>query len=207
MNPNQNDSLSKPDVPSPRSLPLARLCLENGDLILHPPVNEPELFAPFPLPKLMRTMTDWLAAASEQFYQQHGRCLAIVLLVDPAQQAWGITVPRQRCGVDGCCWSTSRDDFTDLPAGSVVAGSFQGRVLARGDEIGDCPPPHDGVHLVHLIGDQSPVAKMGLPSERSSANSVDAISASRPAHNGSAAITTSWLWTAENVSDGGDRHR
>jgi hypothetical protein len=109
-------------------------------------------FAPFDFPRVPKTMTDFLALLGDRFRARHGRCVAAVLLLDAATRQWSSAIPAQRCARDAACWSASRADFPTFPRGALLAGSFQTRVLSAGESPADCPPPHDGLHFVLLLG-------------------------------------------------------
>jgi hypothetical protein len=147
-----------PDQPSPhaaplraasRALPQIRLVPAHPKLLVSSSTQEPaDLFDPFPLPPLPISLSNQCAVMAETFYQQHQRCVGFVLLLDCRDRSWGIGIPRQRCSADSACWDTSREDFPNLPPQSVVAGSFQSRIIHTASELPEVPPPHDGMHLV-----------------------------------------------------------
>lgn len=110
------------------------------------------LFNPFGLPQVPKSLTDHLALLGERFHARHGRCVAAVLLLDVASRQWSWAIPAQRCARDAACWSASRADFPAFPPTALLAGSFQTRVLAEGEQPADCPPPHDGLHFVLVAG-------------------------------------------------------
>lgn len=73
-------------------------------------------------------------------------------MLDRETRQWSSAIPAQRCAKDAACWSASRADFPDFPSAALLAGSFQTRVLADGEQPADCPPPHDGLHFVLVAG-------------------------------------------------------
>src|ERR1051326_1485978 len=92
----------------------------------------PSSFDAFELPQLPRSLSDWLLALCQRFWQQHQRCLSAVLLLDAQSHSWGTAVPMQECSRDSSHWSLRHDDVSCLPDGQLLAGSFQWRILSRG---------------------------------------------------------------------------
>ena len=106
---------------------------------------------PFRLAKLARSLANDLALFGELVWQQHRRCVGVLLLLDRRSHEWTYRVPAQRCGKGAACWSALRQDVSQVAEDHLLAGSYQTRLLAQGEESADAPPPHDGVHFVHVI--------------------------------------------------------
>jgi hypothetical protein len=149
-----NDITGQPSfiaAPS-RALPQIRLTPVDRKLLVSPCTEEAaDQFEPFLLPAIPLTISNHCSIMAETFYQKHHRCIGFVLLSNCPHRAWGIGVPQQRCSPDSACWDALREDFADLPAHSVVAGSFQSRIIHSAEELPEVPPPHDGIHLVQRI--------------------------------------------------------
>src|SRR5688572_5715091 len=139
------------------ALPTVRLTRRADEVLVAPAVSkqagrkELDRFDPFPLPKLRKMLTDHLALLAELVWQRHRRCFGIVLLLDPRTRDWFYGVPRQRCGKAASCWSTLMRDVPEALPGQLLAGSYQTRCFAEGEEAADAPPPVPGVHLVHAV--------------------------------------------------------
>jgi hypothetical protein len=136
----------------PRALP--QLYLDNNGpvTVAHPAVGSTLRFEPFNLPLMPQSMTDWCAQAAQRFWRQRQRCLGIVLLLNVRTREWTAAIPSQRCSKSASCWSAALADFPSFPPETILAGSFQTRLLGGGEEPADCPPPHDGIHLVQQAG-------------------------------------------------------
>ncbi len=150
----QTPEMALPDGEA-SALPQARLSDDGPTILVLPPQcpgSAVPMFEPFGLPQLPKSLTDWLAILGERFRARHGRSIAAVLLLDTDCKQWSMVVPAQRCDRDASCWSASRKDFPDFPRNTLLAGSFQSRLLSSGEEPADCPPPHDGLHLVSIVG-------------------------------------------------------
>jgi hypothetical protein len=145
--PSQNDPAGRP-----RALPQVWLVASSGEVLVAPAGPATPAFDPFPLPPVPKSLSDWLAILCEDFWREHRRCLGTVLLLEPHKRAWRPAIPAQRCARDAACWSLRRDDLPAPELEVVLAGSFQTRVLAAGEDPAAAPPPHDGVHLVLDIG-------------------------------------------------------
>lgn len=153
----------------PRALTRVRLVRGAGVTIVEPsrpPAGVPgggagegvEPFSPFPMPRVPKSLADWIAIFGETFWQRHRRCAAALLLLGRAHR-WGMTIPPQRCSRDSACWSTRLEDSSGeagLAGDCLLAGTFQTRMLARGEDPSDAPPPHDGLHFVHVLGEGDP---------------------------------------------------
>ncbi len=106
----------------------------------------------YALCRVPKSLIDELAIAAQWFWNRHKRCLGILLMLEPKKRVWSATIPTQRCSRDSSCWSPRQRDLpTELPT-SILVGSFQSRVLSPGEDPADCPPPHDGLHLVMIVG-------------------------------------------------------
>jgi hypothetical protein len=155
----------------PRALTQVRLVRGAGVTIVEPsrpPAEVPgggagegvEPFTAFPMPRVPKSLADWVAIFGETFWQRHRRCAAALLLLGGAARRWGMTIPPQRCSRDSACWSTRIEDSSGDAAGpagdGLLAGTFQTRVLTRGEDPADAPPPHDGLHFVHMLGEGEP---------------------------------------------------
>ena len=147
----------------PRALPRLRLThREDGFLVtadgmapaIPPGAAVAPAFEPFRLPKMPKSMADQLVLFGDLVWRRHGRCVAVLLLMDPATRRWSFRVPAQRCGPAASCWSASAADVPRRARGGgpLLAGSYQTRLLAGGEAPGHAPPPHDGVHVVHQVG-------------------------------------------------------
>jgi hypothetical protein len=137
-----------------RALPTLRLIRENDHVLFVPgvaPAVSGTDVEPARLPVLPKMLTDHLALLCELVWQRHRRCFAVVLLLNPNTQDWCYAVPRQRCGRTASCWSTLRRDVPEAPEDTLLAGSFQTRVLAPGEDPADAVPPLPGVHMVHTV--------------------------------------------------------
>jgi hypothetical protein len=139
-------------LPIPRALPQLTLDNEGPTTVAHPHRGSTLTFVPFDLPLLPQNLTDWCAQVAQRFWIQRRRCLGLVLLLDVRTHEWTAAIPAQRCAKSASCWSAALADFTSFPPETVLGGSFQTRVLSRGEEPADCPPPHDGIHLVQRAG-------------------------------------------------------
>jgi hypothetical protein len=128
-----------------------RLSYEGGCFLVNPPAKAPSAFEPLELPLLSRSAADRMALLLEGLWQRQGRVAGFILFLDTRQKRWAWGVPRQRSGGESACWNVSRDDFPQLPPECVVAGSFQSRVFAGGEEPPDATPPADGLHFVLRI--------------------------------------------------------
>jgi hypothetical protein len=148
------------EVPSPpsggaaisRALPQFTLDRDGRSTLARPAPGSTLDFPPFKLSAVPRSLADWCSHAAQRFWAERGRCLGIVLLFDVQTREWSVAIPAQRCGKTASCWSAARADFPAFPPHAVLGGSFQTRVLAGGEEPSDCPPPHDGIHLVQRAG-------------------------------------------------------
>jgi hypothetical protein len=104
------------------------------------PANGPDDTA-LPLCQIPQSLVDRLANACLWFWRRHRRCVGIVLLLDPGRRSWTAVIPAQRCSADSACWSGARRDVPGTDPDTAIAGSFQSRILAPGEEAADCPPP------------------------------------------------------------------
>jgi len=93
---------------------------------------------------------DWLVAAAGRLWRQRRRCLAALLLAEPAPGAWTIRLPRQRCGEAGVSWSVTAEDFAGLGPDWVLGGTFQ--ATSRIDNLAELVPAADGLHFVLAHG-------------------------------------------------------
>jgi hypothetical protein len=137
------------------SIPHARLSREGEGILIYPAMagNQTNAYA---LCRLPRSLADQLGTACQWFWQRHQRCLGILLLLEPEHHIWSVVIPAQRCSRDSACWSASRRDLPGIGPSMVLMGSFQSRMLGKGEDPADCPPPHDGLHLVMSIGSGLP---------------------------------------------------
>ena len=137
-----------------RALPQVRLIRRNDKVLVAPTgeSNAAPAFEPFALPKLPKCITDHIALFCERIQREHARCVGAVLLMDRKTKEWTIRLPVQRCGRTSSCWSALERDVPELTEDLFLAGSYQLRQLEPGEEPVDAPPPHDGVHFVHVIG-------------------------------------------------------
>ena len=142
-----------------RALPTLRL-IRSGERVLFAPASATSAdvseagVALSPLPFIPKLLTDHLAVLCELVWQRHRRCFAVVLLLNPQTGDWCYGVPRQRCGKTASCWSTLRRHVPEAPEDTLLAGSFQTRVLAPGEDAADAVPPVPGAHIVHEIKPQ-----------------------------------------------------
>jgi hypothetical protein len=152
-----------PDTNAPRgegggraALRHVRLVRRDDDVLVAPaerPGGEAGLppeqhFDPFRLAKLPKSITDQLCLFGDLVHRRYGRCVGVLLLLDPGTHEWTYRVPAQRCGKTASCWSASIHDVPQVGHDHLLAGSFQTRVLAAGEDAADAPPPCDGVHFV-----------------------------------------------------------
>jgi hypothetical protein len=121
----------------------------------HPPVDASAGFEPFSLPQISQSLTDWCAFTTMRFWHDHQRALALLLLLDLPSRQWAAAIPAQHCSKHASCWSAAKADFPQFPPNSVLAGSYQSRILCSGEEPSDCPPPHDGLHFVQMLDSHS----------------------------------------------------
>src|SRR5882724_5266700 len=143
-----NLAQSTPAQPDP--IDLVRLTRSENRFLVHPPAH---LRLPsFVLPPLPMSVTNRCLVMAQSFWATHRRCIGFLLLMDCENHRWGCGIPTQRCSADAACWNINRRDFDELPASSVVAGSFQSRVVSNLEELVDAPPPCPGLHLVHRVG-------------------------------------------------------
>ena len=112
--------------------------------------DEPSRFL---LPPLPSSTLNWLGRFAETVWQQHQKCCALLLLVNPERRSWGLTVPPQSSRRDGVSWQLA----DAVPKGEVdpdkllVGGTFQTTALSTPDEAADIIPPTDGLHLVQPV--------------------------------------------------------
>ncbi|HEX8911284.1 MAG TPA: hypothetical protein VF796_02915 [Humisphaera sp.] len=149
-------------MPSTRAVPVVRLSDDGEHVVVLDPRADAAGFAaggvPY-LPPVPKSLTDWSALVCDRFRRAHGRCFAVVLLLEldrgrsDGVTPWAAVVPAQRCGRTAACWSVARADLPRFPDRAAVAGSFQTRALSPGEDPADCPPPHDGVHFVHTLAE------------------------------------------------------
>jgi hypothetical protein len=140
-----------------RAFPKLKLCLKPVGVDVTPtvsPTDRPDA-ATVPLCQIPKSLADSLTTACLWFWRRHHRCVGIVLLLDPVRQSWTAVIPAQRSSADSACWSAARRDIPGTDPDTAIAGSFQSRVLAPGEELADCPPPHDGVHIVMSVGGET----------------------------------------------------
>ena len=142
-----------------RPIGLVRL-VENGSNWLAVPPRSPapgeKPFHPFVLPRIPESMLHWLTLGAQRVWRQHERCLAALLLVSTSTGRWTLRLPRQHCGPYAACWTTLADDLPGLSADMRLAGSYQSRVVAPGDDAADTVPRVDGVHLVQGVRPAGP---------------------------------------------------
>lgn len=134
-----------------RALPQIVLCNDGSITMAKPAENTPFNFKPFSLPPVPQSVTDWSALVAQRFWTDRGRCLGILLLLNVKSLQWSTAIPAQRCSPTASCWSAALADFPDFPPDTVLAGSFQTRVLSSGEEPIDCPPPSQGLHFVQSV--------------------------------------------------------
>jgi hypothetical protein len=136
----------------PRALPQVRLVRRDEDVQVLPAPRDdagPEQeFPPLKLAKLPRSVTDRLALFVELVHRRHNCCVGALLLLDRRSGDWNFRIPAQRCGRTASCWSALARDVPQVSEYDLLAGSFQSRLLASGEDAADAPPPHDGVHFV-----------------------------------------------------------
>lgn len=124
---------------------------EQDDKILAQSAPDAE---PLQLPFVAKALTDWLAVFGMEFLKRTGRCVAAVLLLDPASGEWRIAIPHQRCSREASCWVIRSDDFSAVSRTACIGGSFQVRVLSPGEQPADAVPSADGLHLIlHVRGE------------------------------------------------------
>jgi hypothetical protein len=168
----------RPERPERIALPQVRLD-DAGEFTVVSSADPAALdFDPFPMPQLPGSAAAWAGRILERIWARHRRCAAAVLMLDVVREngadpaagndghdghdgvpqagvyvgrGWSAALPRQTCGRTAANWSARRSDFPTFPPGAAVAGSFQARVLSRGEELVDVAPPVDGVHLVLLL--------------------------------------------------------
>lgn len=102
-------------------------------------------FLPVPASRM-----DWLVAAAGRLWRQRRRCLAALLLAEPATGGWTIRIPRQQCGEAGVAWVVTVDDFSGLGPEWVLGGTFQ--ATSREDGLPELVPAADGLHFVLVHG-------------------------------------------------------
>jgi len=155
---------NKSFIVDPSTAGLVPIELHMGDqsiLLVPKPIAEPEreegqdsdrrppLLESFELPKLPSGLIDWLTTLSHQFWATHHRCLASLLLLEAGPRTWAIGIPNQRCSSDSSCWTIPQRAWQpDLQEPFLLAGSFQIRILGKGEAAIDAVPPLDGVHLI-----------------------------------------------------------
>ena len=135
------------------ALPQVRLIRRDDETLVVPAklYRDSEAPEPFRLPKVPKVLTDALAIFCEEIHRRHGRCVAVLLLLESKNKEWNFRVPAQRCSRGSSCWSVLRSDVPDVPADALLAGSYQSRVIEPGESPEDAVPPSPGVHFVHAI--------------------------------------------------------
>lgn len=79
----------------------------DGPMVVLPPDDEHTTEETFALPHLPWSTMNWLGALGGRIWEQHEVCCALLLLINPARQCWGITVPPQKPREDGAWWQLS----------------------------------------------------------------------------------------------------
>ena len=143
-------SNNEPPSPISRALPLVQLRREGDAVIVVP--DSPELQR-FHLPRIDKSLVDWLSSALEQILREHQRCAAILLALDLSTPQWTFYVPRQNADRDAACWLLHKNPTVVLPPTNRIAGSLQVRILAPGEEAADAIPPVDGLHIVQVFNE------------------------------------------------------
>lgn len=115
-------------------------------------------FLPFYIPLPPRRLIDWLVVVGHRFWRQRRRCMAALLLVDCCSGHWTLRLPHQRCGTERADWSTSHDDFKDLPDSIRVGGVFQ--TVAGATVRQECLPVEDGFHFILSVISYAPMTAM-----------------------------------------------
>lgn len=140
-----------------RALPTLRL-IENGDHWLATPPNAAASgettrpLSPFVLPRIPESLVHWLTIGGEAVWSRRQRCVAALLVLGIRSGRWTTRLPSQRCGPDAACWAALRDPLPGLPDDACLGGSYQTRVIGRGEHPSDTVPAVPGVHLVHCVG-------------------------------------------------------
>jgi hypothetical protein len=139
--------------PVARPFDALRLLGSGGHWLVAPTaeIGEGVSFPPFILPRVPQSRVAWLVACGDRVWQRRQRCLAALLLLGTRCGRWTLRLPQQRCGPDAACWTASADNLSGPPSDLRLAGSYQTRVLAPGEQAIETVPALDGVHLVQVI--------------------------------------------------------
>jgi hypothetical protein len=131
-----------------------RLSLENGRFFAA--TNHCTKQQSFPLPPFPSSQCRWISRLADLFYRQHGRCMAVSLMLD--QQRWlRPQIPTQRCDKDGVSWCYRPEDYADRPASVMLGGSYQTAIITSVDEVLARVPQHDGLHMLCAITGSEPM--------------------------------------------------
>jgi hypothetical protein len=104
--------------------------------------------APLPLPRLPSSTVTWCAAVAARFRDDHGACLAIVLVLDRLSRRWSPLIPTQVASGRAVRLALAASDLAHLPAHVLLAGSYQTRGAGDVFDAAAAVPAFGGVHVV-----------------------------------------------------------
>jgi len=127
-----------------------RLLQQDAKLGVAPPLEDPERFEPFRLPKLPLSLARWTNAFGYRVRRRRDVCVALILMLDCEQRQWVTpAVPTQECNHERVLWNLRASDYGDRRGAERIAGSFQTWAAdAEPIDIADHLPAFDGLHLV-----------------------------------------------------------
>lgn len=124
-----------------------------GPQVMLPDAGEGTTQEPFDFPNLPYSTLNWLGALGQRVWNEHRKCCALLLLINPQRRCWGVTTPPQKPRRDGVSWqmteATPVGDHSGEPL--YVGGTFQMAQVEKPEQAVGLVPEIDGLHLVHAV--------------------------------------------------------
>ena len=72
-----------------------------GPQVVLPDPGDGTSLKPFDFPYLPYSTLNWLGALGQRVWNEHRKCCALLLLINPERRCWGVTCPPQKPRRDG----------------------------------------------------------------------------------------------------------
>jgi len=139
-----------------RMIPAIKLVRTNEMMMVTPPAIQTsgnELFEPFRLPQVPRSLILGLHRVCNSFWRESGDWMAVLLLLNQKNQRWAVMLPRQISDVHMSSWRVESQDFVDWEEHWWIGGTYQSADVWHRHELIAAVPPLDGVHFVTFINE------------------------------------------------------
>ena len=151
-----------------RMIPEIKLVRTNEMMMVTPPevqTSGNELFQPFRLPRIPRSLIKGLHHVCDSFWRESGDWMVVLLLLNQKSEQWAVMLPRQTSDVHLSSWRVESQDFVDWDEHWWICGTYQSADVWYLHELIAAVPPLDGIHFVTFVNEHKRwprcVARMG----------------------------------------------